>query len=491
MTLVITVSWNPTKRLSLPDGDFLDFLRVECSVARLSNAATNRPRRVIVTSVSIGKRYLVSCRMPNLAAMLGFSRFRSGSLLLAVTALLTSCAVPDAPAASETQIEERSYRIGVIHALSGEGVTYAVPVGIGVHRAVSDVNQRWSVENRHLELIVEDGECTRRGGLAAARRLVEGGKVSMIYAGSCSSETLGMADYLRENGTILITPMTSSGTGDFAFRNNVSRSAQVRSVIGVFQEQGFRRFALLTNDTPFSQRFRRAYVELLPSIGGEIVADEVVPGGAKIGPPQGSLTMYGQITGTVEEMREFYRSLEAPTVMGPEAAAEVSVQAARIVTAAPDAVIVLPRTVPDAWFLVSVLRAAGYDGPGAMNHVIESEGDILYFRDLIEGFYIPTLKPQPDPDLSAPQDAGFCESDRHCAAAYAGILLMAETLRVCGGQDSTCMRDFLAQHPIWRSRRFGVLDADEEFSKGGDFVVLQILNGQFHPVTPDHLPPQP
>ena len=51
------------------------------------------------------------------------------------------------------------------------------------------------------------------------------------------------------------------------------------------------------------------------------------------------------------------------------------------------------------------------------------------------------------------------------------------------------MRDFLAQHPIWGSRRFGVLDADEEFSKGGDFVVLQILNGQFHPVTPDHLPP--
>ena len=38
----------------------------------------------------------------------------------------------------------------------------------------------------------------------------------------------------------------------------------------VFQAQDFRRFALLTNDTPFAQRFRRAYVELLPSIGGEL-----------------------------------------------------------------------------------------------------------------------------------------------------------------------------------------------------------------------------
>ena len=88
----------------------------------------------------LGNPGLMSCRMPNLAVMFAFSRFRSGSLILVVTALLTSCAVPSAPAAFETQIEERSYRIGMVHALSGEGVTHAVPVGIGVHRAVSDAS---------------------------------------------------------------------------------------------------------------------------------------------------------------------------------------------------------------------------------------------------------------------------------------------------------------------------------------------------------------
>ena len=177
--------------------------------------------------------------------------------------------------------------------------------------------------------------------------------------------------------------------------------------------------------------------------------------------------------------------------MGPEAAAEVSVQAARIVTAAPDEVIVLPRTVPDAWFLLSVLRAAGFNGSGAMNHVIQTEDDILHFRDLIEDFYIPTLKPRPEPDLAAPQDAGYCESDRHCAAAYSGTLLMAETLRVCEGKDSTCFKEFLGEHPNWGSRKFGILDIDQDVSRAGDFVVLQVRDGRFHPVKGGQLSPQP
>ena len=428
--------------------------------------------------------------MASLPARFPFLRCLMGLLPLALTAL-TSCGVSQTPAVSETQLEETSYRVGVVHALSGEGAAHAIPVGVGVQKAVSDVNQRWGSEKRHLELIVENGECTQRGGLAAARRLVEGSNVTMVYGGSCSSETRGMAAYLQEHRAILVTPLTSSGTGDFAFRNNVSRSAQARSVMRIFQEQGFHRFALLTNDTPFSQRSRRAYVELIPSIGGEIVADEVVPSGAKVGPPRVGLTTYGQLTGTLEEMEEFYRKLRTPGVVGPDGATEASVQAARIATAAPDAVIILPQTVPDAWFLLSVLRAAGFDGSGAFNHIIDSEDDFLYFRDLMEGFYVPTLKPQPDPDLAAPQDAGYCESDRHCAAAYSGILLMAETLRVCGGEDSTCFKESLAEHPNWGSRRFGVLDVVQDFSRAGDFFVLQVRDGQFHPVQGDQLPPQP
>ena len=90
-------------------------------------------------------------------------------------------------------------------------------------------------------------------------------------------------------------------------------------------EQDFRRFALFTNDTAFAQDLRTWYQNLLPSGGGEIVADEVVPSG------QGDYTA----------------------------------QAGRIAAANPDLVIVLPQTIPDIDYLLTPLRDAGYSGPGA------------------------------------------------------------------------------------------------------------------------------
>ena len=213
-----------------------------------------------------------------------------GAVCLMVTTL-TACTVLETPGRAVPS-QETSDRIGVVRALSGDGVAHSIPIGIGVHKAVSDINRRWSSEGRHLELIVEDGGCTRRGGLNAARRLVEIADVDLIYGGGCSHETLGIARYLDGNGAILLTPLSRSGRGEFAFRNSVSKSAQVNLVIAVLQSRDFQRFALLTNDTPFVQAFRREYIDRLPGIGGEIVADEVVPSGAELGPPSVSLTTY-------------------------------------------------------------------------------------------------------------------------------------------------------------------------------------------------------
>lgn len=405
-----------------------------------------------------------------------------GALCLTVTTL-TACAVSEAPGAGIPS-QEVSHRVGVVHTLSGGGVAHSIPIGIGVHKAVGDVNRRWSSEGRHLELIVEDGGCTRRGGLNAARRLVEIADVDLIYAGGCSHETIGMAGYLDENGVILLTPLSRPGRGEFAFRNSVSKAAQVNSVIAVLESRDFQRFALLTNDTRFAQGFRREYIHRLPGIGGEIVADEVVPSGAELGPPSVSLTTYGALTGTMEEMNEFYRSLRRPSIVGPEGAGDVAAQAKSIATSAPDAVIVLPHTIPDAWFLLSMLRTAGFEGPGAMNHIVKSEKDALHFLELMEGFYVPTLKPQPDPDLTAIERRNFCDSDRHCAAAYSGVLLMAEALRSCGDSEALCLREFLTENGQWGSKRYGVLDASKEVDQARDIGVLVVQEGLFKPVNP-------
>ena len=136
-------------------------------------------------------------------------------------------------------------------------------------------------------------------------------------------------------------------------------------MLPLLEAQDFRRFALLSNNTPFAQGFRRPYAELLPSIGGKIVADEVVTAGAKLDDnPCIGLTTYGHLTGTQEQMREFFRELRTPCLKPPDDSGGVANQTARIAAASPDAVIVLPHTVEDAWFLLSELREAGFSGPG-------------------------------------------------------------------------------------------------------------------------------
>ena len=345
-----------------------------------------------------------------------------------------------------------------------------------------------------MELIVEDGQCTKKGGLAAARRLVEDSGVKMIYGGSCSYETLGMAAYTKENQALLVTPLTGSDAGHFVFRNRASKEAQVRAMLPVLEAQGFRRFALLTSGTDFAQIFRSSYIELLPVIGGEIVADEVVVSGADIHTGPRSITSYGIFNLSGRRFGEALIKASGPQIMGPAGAGDVEAKAARIATGAPDAVIVLPHTKADAWFLLSVLREAGFSGPGAVNDVVDVEESLVpsepaerfwKFWELMDGFYVPAFDTYGEPDLAAMRKDDFCWSDGYCAAAYSGVLLMAEALRTCGEEDenhSVCLGEFLAENPDWGGVSFGVLDSDKADAMEDYFRLSLVQEGEFVPV---------
>ena len=344
---------------------------------------------------------------------------------------------------------ETIYRIGAVHPLTGDGADYGIPVERVIQRAVQDINQQWAADNRnrHLELIMADGKCEQAAARAAAERLVEDSGVKIIYGGSCSDEVLGMAPYTEANQVLLLSPLGESSeismAGDYVFRNIPSNSDHVRVMAPLLLAQGFRRFALLTNDTAFAQDLRRWHKELLTEGGGEIVADEVVPSGQE----------------------------------------DNSAAAGRIAAANPDLVIVLPQTIPDIGFLLQSLRAAGYAGPGASSSVIGG-GAIDLHADLLEGFYLPGLDFQGrgQADFAELQADTDCDLDSYCATVYDGILLIAEVLLECGDQDAACMRDFLYGTQNWEGKYFGTISFDENGDIAGSFHFSQIRNGQEVPV---------
>ena len=161
-----------------------------------------------------------------------------------------------------------------------------------------------------------------------------------------------------------------------------------------------------------------------------------------------------------------------------------------------------PHKIEDAWFLLTELREAGFAGPGAVNDVANSEesspgswgwsggrlggrGRIVYFLELLEGFYVPSFETYREPDLAAMKRDDYCWSDGYCTASYTGVVLMAEALRTCGEADenkSMCLRAFLAENPDLGGVSFGVLDSDKADSMEDYFRVDMVQEGEFVPV---------
>lgn len=410
-----------------------------------------------------------------------------------VLALLLSTTFLVACSGEAAQPQLISHRVGVIHPTSGDGVVHALPILVGLQRAVGDVNRRWGPEGRRLELVVGDGECTERGGLDALQRLVEESGVRVVYAGGCSDETTGLSGYLAERGTVVLTPLKNSGAGDFAYRNPLSREGQARTILRVLGEREYRRFALLSNDTPSAQEFRRAYSRLITSMGGHVIADEVVPAGAQIRKSRKSISTYGALGGSEDTIRRNLDSIFAPEMVRPPGAGDSRSKADRIAALAPDAVVVLAHRSTDAWFLLDLLRSSGFEGPGALNDVIDSRNEFLGmsgYGELIEGFYVPSALPHGEPELWSLADAGGCGSNRLCASAFAGVSLMAGVLRSCEGAEAGCPADRLSGQVSWGGWTFGPPSAQSADDRGESFQVYRVTGGRFIPVEAEREQPK-
>ena len=356
------------------------------------------------------------------------------------------------PSQETTPIDPEVVRIGAVHPLTGDGAVYGLPVQRVIERAVRDLNEEWAEQDRRLEVVFADGQCTAADALAAARRLVEEDGVRVIYGGTCSGEVLGMAPYVETNRVLLLSPLASSdeitGAGDYIFRNTPTNSAQVDAMLAFLGSEDYRRFALLTADTAYAQDLRRSYVAGMPGIGGTVVADEVV---------------------------------------GADEVTDLAAAVGRIAAAQPDAVIVLPQTIPGATRFTAALHTAGVTAQGIGSDVVGVAGD-----ESTRGYYVPvgTFKGEGTAEFLALQDETDCDLSYYCATTYDGIFLLGEALARCG-DDTSCLRGFLYGTQGWDGKFYGSLsfDAHGDIATAGAFRIDRVAEvvriGAVHPLTGD------
>jgi branched-chain amino acid transport system substrate-binding protein len=192
--------------------------------------------------------------------------------------LLTACAP-----ANLSGTDDDTIKIGFLGPLTGDVAAIGNDILDGVKWVVEETNAKGGVNGKKVELVVEDGRCTGSEAASAARKLVDVDKVTAIVGGLCSGETLAAAPIVEMAQVVALSPGSSSPdvttAGDFVFRNYPSDALKTTAMTKYFREKGYGKIAMISENTDFSQAFRKSLKE---KMGAEaVVFDEVVEPGTK------------------------------------------------------------------------------------------------------------------------------------------------------------------------------------------------------------------
>lgn len=124
---------------------------------------------------------------------------------------------------SRKPAEEEVIRIGIVGHFSGEYASYSIPMKNAVELAVEEINENGGINNKKIELIVEDDGAEADKAASAMNKLVNIDKVSYIISAQGSGATSVVAPIAQNNRRILMITLASapglSKTGEYIFRS--------------------------------------------------------------------------------------------------------------------------------------------------------------------------------------------------------------------------------------------------------------------------------
>jgi branched-chain amino acid transport system substrate-binding protein len=181
------------------------------------------------------------------------------------------------------QPAHETIKLGFIGPLTGDVAGLGTDTVNGVKMAVEKINAAGGINGKTVTLVAEDGRCNGTDAASAAQKLVNVDKVVAIVGGNCSGETLAAAPITEAGKIVMLSPTSSSpdvtNAGDYVFRNYPSDELKTTAMVKLFQEMNFKKVAIISENTDFSQAFRKSLKAKLPA--DAIVFDEVVDPGTK------------------------------------------------------------------------------------------------------------------------------------------------------------------------------------------------------------------
>ncbi len=335
------------------------------------------------------------------------------------------------------------YKIGAIFPLTGDGAFHGLIGQKIAQKALEDLNEKLKKEKKNIRfnLLFEDGKCNPKDGLTAAQTLVNLKGVKTIFGGICSGETLGAAPFVEEKKIIFLSPASTSPeittAGEYIFRNVGSDVHQAIVAAQKVIEQENKKIAVLSENTDYAQALREKFKEEIVKFGGTIVADELVNSDEK----------------------------------------EFRVQLLKIKQSEPDAIYLVPQTIPVAILFAKQVKEQDISAK-LYGAEMFSLGDTLNEgKDYMEGMIIQKQHfDETTEGFKYLQETIGCDVGVFCATLYDGLFLLAEKMEKCG-EDTDCIKKELYNTKGWKG-----LMQEITFDENGDILVdfdsFKVVNGE-------------
>ena len=207
-------------------------------------------------------------------------------------------------------------------------------------------------------------------------------------------------------------------------------------------EQGHKRVAIISENNDYAQALRKGYQAAFETMGIEVVADEVTAQNAK----------------------------------------DVRSELLKIKEAKPDALVILPQTIPMGEIYIKQIRESGIDVPVYSNEVATLDEALDAFGDLLEGVITPQgVFDDANPEYQRVIAEADCGLGLYCATSYDGVFILGEILEACGDKDTACMKGKLYNMQNWKGPLAGTISFDENGDVGGNFKVLKVESKKLVP----------
>lgn len=193
---------------------------------------------------------------------------------------------PEALEVSQTPTSTgQAIKIGVLAPLSGDYAMMGESALAGAQLAAKEINDAGGVNGNLIEIIFEDDQCAKDGGVAAATKLIIIDEAIALLGSICSSSSEAAATVSQVAGVSMLIAGADlpnlTKAGEYIFRISPTAVAQGKFVAEhIYKTLNKTKVAVVFSKDDWNQALDESFVTSFKELGGKVVYEGGLPANA-------------------------------------------------------------------------------------------------------------------------------------------------------------------------------------------------------------------